>query len=135
MSIPVHSTETQSTSHAGDGAVHPHIVSPAVLLGVYGVLVVLTIATVAVTSVDLDKFHLGKLNILVALSIAVVKAACVVLWFMHLRYDSPFNAVVFITALFFVAVFLGFAMMDTGEYKPNDEPPGTRIMVTSQNGG
>jgi cytochrome c oxidase subunit 4 len=70
-----------------------------------------------------------------ALTIAVLKAAFVVLWFMHLRYDSPFNAVVFITALFFLAVFLGFAMMDTGQYKPNYEPPGTRIMVTSQNGG
>jgi hypothetical protein len=42
---------------------------------------------------------------------------------------------VFITALFFLAVFLGFAMMDTSEYKPNYNPPGTRIMVTSQNGG
>jgi cytochrome c oxidase subunit 4 len=130
MSTAAHSTETESTSHAGDGAVHPHIVSPMVLLSVYGVLVVLTVLTVVVTGVDL-----GKLNIVAALTIAVVKAAFVVLWFMHLRYDSPFNAVVFITALFFLAVFLGFAMMDTGQYKPNYEPPGTRIMVTSQNGG
>ena len=127
--------QTDSKHAAGYGQVHPHIVSPALLLSVYGVLVVLTVATVAVTSFDLDKFHLGKLNILVALTIAVVKAAFVVLYFMHLRYDSPFNAVVLISALFFVAVFLGFAMMDTSEYKPNYEPPGTRIMVTSQNGG
>ena len=40
-----------------------------------------------------------------------------------------------VVTLFFVAVFLGFAMMDTGQYKPNYDPPGTRIMVTSQNGG
>ena len=134
-----HAPTAADSSHAphppGYGAVHPHVVSPALLLGVYGVLVVLTIATVAVTGIDLDKFHLGRLNILVALTIAVVKAAFVVLYFMHLRWDNPFNAVVLISALFFVAVFLGFAMMDTSEYKPNYDPPGTRIMVTSQNGG
>jgi cytochrome c oxidase subunit 4 len=123
-------TGHETHGHADDGAVHPHIVSPAILLGVYGVLVVLTIATVAVTGVNL-----GPFNIVAALLIAVVKAAFVVLYFMHLRYDQPFNGVVFISALFFLAVFLGFAMMDTGEYKPNYNPPGTRIMVTSQNGG
>ena len=135
MSTTAHSTDHNDASHAGDGEVHPHIVPPSVLLAVYGVLVVLTIVTVAITKVDLDKLHLGSLNIWAAMIIAVIKAAFVVLYFMHLRWDSPFNAVVLISALFFVAVFLGFAMMDTGEYKPNYEPPGTRIMVTSQNGG
>jgi cytochrome c oxidase subunit 4 len=118
------------TGHAEDGAIHPHIVPPSVLLGVYAVLVVLTIATVAITSVNL-----GALNIWAALAIAVAKAALVVLYFMHLRYDKPFNAVVLISALLFVAVFIAIAMMDTGQYKPNYEKPGTRIMVTSQNGG
>ena len=134
MSTHAHSTD-QKPDPADDGVIHPHVVPPSVLLGVYGILVVLTILTVAVTRVDLDKLHLGRLNILAALIIAVVKAAFVVLYFMHLRYDNPFNAVAFISALFFVAVFLGFAIMDTSEYKPNYEPPGTRIMVTSQNGG
>jgi len=131
MSTP-DTTRHGTTAHAShdDGAIHPHVVSPAILLGVYGVLVVLTIATVAVTGVNL-----GPFNIWAALAIAVVKAAFVVLYFMHLRYDQPFNAVVFISALFFLAVFLGFAMMDTGQYKPNYNPPGTRVMVTSQNGG
>jgi cytochrome c oxidase subunit 4 len=135
MSTTAHSTDHDNAPGAGDGAIHPHIVPPSVLLAVYGVLVVLTILTVAITKVDLDKLHLGSLNIWAALIIAVIKAAFVVLYFMHLRYDSPFNGVVLICALFFVAVFLGFAMMDTGEYKPNYDPPGTRIMVTSQNGG
>ena len=135
MSTTATSTDPGHSDHGSEGAIHPHIVPPSVLLGVYGVLVVLTILTVAITKVDLDKLHLGSLNIWAALIIAVVKAAFVILYFMHLRYDSPFNGVVLITALFFVAVFLGFAMMDTSEYKPNYEPPGTRIMVTSQNGG
>jgi cytochrome c oxidase subunit 4 len=129
------STATAPVHHAtghpvDDGAIHPHIVPPRVLLGVYAVLVVLTVATVAITGVNL-----GPLNIWAALGIAVAKAAFVVLYFMHLKYDKPFNAVVLISALLFVAVFIGIAMMDTGQYKVNYLPPGTRIMVTSQNGG
>lgn len=123
---PVHDSGAAHES----GAVHPHVMPPSILLAVYAVLVVLTVATVAVTYVDL-----GNLNIWVALVIAVVKAALVVLYFMHLKYDSPFNGVAFITALLFVAVFIGVAMMDSGEYKVNYNPPGTRMMVTSQNGG
>lgn len=119
-----------ATAHADDGAIHPHIVPVSVLLGVYAVLVVLTVATVAITGVNL-----GPFNIWAALGIAVTKAAFVILYFMHLRYDKPFNAVVLISALLFVAVFIGIAMMDTSQYKPNYQPPGTRIMVTSQNGG
>ena len=117
-------------AHPEPGAIHPHIVTPKVLLAVYGVLVVLTIATVAITGVNL-----GPFNIWAALAIAVVKAAFVILYFMHLRYDHPLNAIVLISALLFVAVFIGLAMMDTTEYKVNYQPPGTRIMVTSQNGG
>lgn len=117
-------------SYSGPGAIHPHIVPPRVLLLVYGVLVLLTIATVAITGVNL-----GPFNIWAALAIAVIKAAFVILYFMHLRYDHPLNAIVLISALLFVAVFIGIAMMDTSEYKVNYQPPGTRIMVTSQNGG
>ena len=130
MSTAAAHRQTHEMEYAGPGAIHPHIVPPRVLLGVYAVLVVLTVATVAITGVNL-----GPLNIWAALGIAVAKAAFVVLYFMHLRYDKPFNAVVLISALLFVAVFIGIAMMDTGQYKVNYQPPGTRIMVTSQNGG
>jgi cytochrome c oxidase subunit 4 len=116
-------------SHEHDGQVHPHIVSPALLLGVYGILVLATIATVAVTFVNL-----GEFNIWVALAIAVFKAALVILYFMHLRWDSLFNGIILISALAFVMVFIGVALMDTSEYKMNNQPPGTRMMMSSQNG-
>lgn len=125
MSSP-HSTNP--TTH-DEGAVHTHIVPPKVLLGVYAGLLVLTIATVAVTGVQF-----GVFNIWVALGIAVVKAALVVMYFMHLRYDAPFNGMILVIALLFVATFIGIAMLDTSEYKVNYDPPGTRQMVTSQNG-
>ena len=122
-------TASHDTSHE-PGAIHAHPLPLTVLFGVYGVLVVFTVLTVAVAYVEL-----GKLNIWVAMIIAVIKASFVVLYFMHLRYDNLFNGLVLVTALLFVALFISIAMMDTAEYKPNMNPPGTRVMMTSQNGG
>ena len=96
----------------------PHAVPMKVLLGVFGILLALTVATVAVTEVDL-----GKANIWIALAVAALKAAVVAMYFMHLRYDSLFNSVVFIGALFFVALFIGIALLDSVEYRINYVPP------------
>jgi cytochrome c oxidase subunit 4 len=93
---------------------HPHVVPVKVLLTVFGILLFLTVITVAVTLVDL-----GKLNIWIALGIAVLKAGVVALYFMHLRYDRPFHAVILVASLVFLAVFIGMALMDTHAYQPN----------------
>lgn len=111
------------------GHVHVHVVAPRVLLSVYFALVVATVLTVAVTYVDF-----GSLNIFIALGIAVIKAALVILYFMHLRWDNLFNGVILITALVFVATFLSVTMMDSGQYKQNYKQPGTRQVMNSQNG-
>jgi cytochrome c oxidase subunit 4 len=42
----------------------------------------------------------------------------VVLYFMHLRWDRPFNAIVFVVSLVLLSLFLWLAMMDTVEYQP-----------------
>lgn len=91
-----------------------HIVPFGVLLGVFLALLVLTYLTVAARYIDL-----GGLNIWIALGIATVKGALVVLYFMHLRYDSPFYSIVFLTALAFVLLFLGITILDTIEYQPD----------------
>lgn len=93
---------------------HPHVVPVPLLLGVFGILLFLTFITVAVTLIDL-----GPLNIWIALAIAVAKAAVVALYFMHLRYDRPFHGVILIASLFFVAIFIGLALVDSTTYKPN----------------
>src|SRR5881394_1786746 len=80
---------------------HVHIVTPKLLLAVYGALLVLTIITVGVADIDL-----GSMNLIVALAVAFVKASVVALYFMHLRWDSPFNAIALIAAFFFVAIFI-----------------------------
>lgn len=93
---------------------HPHVVPVPLLLAVFGLLLFLTVITVAVTMVDL-----GPLNIWIALAIAVVKASVVALYFMHLRYDRPFHGFILIASLFFVALLIGLALIDSTTYQPN----------------
>jgi cytochrome c oxidase subunit IV len=93
---------------------YAHAVPLPVLTAVFAALLLLTLLTVAVTWYDL-----GSWNLIIALGIATAKAALVVLIFMHLRYDNPFYAVVFITALVFVTLFLGLTLLDTFQYQPD----------------
>jgi len=88
----------------------------AVLLAVFAALLVLTAATVAATWVDL-----GAWNLAIALGIATAKAALVALYFMHLRYDNPFYALVFVAALVFLALFLVLTLLDAVAYQPDIE--------------
>jgi cytochrome c oxidase subunit IV len=94
-----------------------HVMPLPTLIGVFVGLLLLTVVTVAVAYVDL-----GSLNLLVAMGIASVKASLVVLWFMHLKYDKPFNAVVFITALLFMVLFVTFVLLDSKQYQPDVYP-------------
>lgn len=90
-----------------------HVVPFGVLARVWAALMVLTVITVAATWVDL-----GSLNLWLALAIATLKASLVVLYFMHMRYDHPFNAIVFIASLLFVMLFVVLALLDTQAYQP-----------------
>src|SRR3712207_1050412 len=79
--------------HASAGDTHhglAQVVSPLMLVGVFAALMVLTLITVAARSIDLGY----NANLIIALSIALVKAMLVVMYFMHLRYDSLFYTVI-----------------------------------------
>jgi cytochrome c oxidase subunit 4 len=91
-----------------------HAVPFPVLVAVFAALLFLTFLTVAATWVNL-----GELNLWVALGIATLKAALVALYFMHLRYDHPFNGLVFVAALTFLALFLAMTLLDSFEYQQN----------------
>lgn len=94
-----------------------HVMPVPVLLGVFALLMLLTVATVSVTWVDL-----GPANLWIAMGIATVKAAFVALYFMHLRYDHPFNALIFVTGLLFLALFISLTLLDTLRYQPSVDP-------------
>jgi cytochrome c oxidase subunit IV len=105
--------------HVDEHVAHTHVTPIWLLLAVFGVLLVLTVLTVAVTYVDFGR----TINVWVALGIAVIKAGVVALYFMHLRWDSPFNGLVCVTAIMFVAIFIGITVLDTREYNQNFMPP------------
>jgi cytochrome c oxidase subunit 4 len=85
-----------------------------VLLGTAGALLALTLATVTTSRVDL-----GQWNVVVALAIACTKAALVALFFMHLRYENRFQAVVVVSAALFAVLFVAFVVFDTTQYQPS----------------
>lgn len=100
----------EPSEHAGHGT---HVVPWRTLFAVFAALVALTIATVAATWVDL-----GKLNLAVAMAIATVKATLVLLYFMHLRWERRFNAVILCATLLFAALFISLALLDSKTYQP-----------------
>ena len=86
----------------------PHVSPLSVYYTVFGSLVVLTFVTVGVS-------HLGlppTLSIIVAMSVALVKATLVGAWFMHLLHDTKFNVLIFLAAFWFIAVFFIFTGYD-----------------------
>ena len=105
-------TESPDNSPSSHGV--GHIVPIKTLVATGLALLVLTLITVGAAKIDL-----GDLNIWIALAIAVFKASLVVLFFMHLKYDRPFNGIVFMTSVAFVALFISFALTDSKEYAPD----------------
>ena len=101
-------TQTPAHPHKDDGAVHAHISSTAFYVGVFLALIALTILTVGQSYVDL-----GRMNLIVVILIATTKASLVVTFFMHLRYDNKFNALIFVSCLFFIGVFFAYTLNDT----------------------
>ncbi|MCY4321388.1 MAG: cytochrome C oxidase subunit IV family protein [Bdellovibrionaceae bacterium] len=71
------------------------------------VLLVLTVVTVAVAQVDF-----GKVNALVAMLIATIKAILVLMYFMHLKYDEKIYWIIFGSAVFFVMLLYFFSELD-----------------------
>lgn len=72
---------------------------------------VLTVLTVFVAKFDLEHIW-GPLNIIVAMTIAVIKATAVVLIFMHVRWSSKLTQVVVVSGVFWLFIMLVFTMSD-----------------------
>src|SRR5689334_24848818 len=85
-----------------------HISPKSTYFAVFGALMVGTALTVAAAYVD---FPLS-LNFPVALAIAVTKATCVVLFFMHVKYSSKLTKLIVGVALFFLGIMLTLTFSD-----------------------
>lgn len=108
------SPDLSKTQHGG----------PRLYAKVLAALLVLTGLTVTASYIN---FGAPSVNVVVALTIASIKASLVALYFMHLRYDKPINSVIFVAALFFLGLLLMLTLVDmeTRESVPywNSRPP------------
>jgi cytochrome c oxidase subunit IV len=84
-----------------------HIVPTRVYYTIFAVLMVCTLVTVLIASVDL-----GALNTVAALTIAVFKAALVVLYFMHVKYSTRLTWAVVVGSVFWLGILLVLTMSD-----------------------
>jgi cytochrome c oxidase subunit IV len=85
-----------------------HIVSLRIYLTIFLVLLAGTALTVVAAFFDFP----GKLNAIVALTIATIKATFVVLYFMHLRYSSRLLWVILASALFWMGIMFALTFSD-----------------------
>jgi cytochrome c oxidase subunit 4 len=85
-----------------------HIVPIKVYISIFAALMLGTALTVWA---GLQNFP-RSLNVIVALTIAVIKATLVILYFMHVRYSSHLIWVVFASALFWLALLFALTLSD-----------------------
>lgn len=79
-----------------------------IYVAVWGALIVLTGATVAISYVDL-----GLLNVAAALLIASVKASLVALFFMHLKSENRLVWTFALVPILFLVLIIGGTLSDT----------------------
>ena len=104
----------------------PHVTPLSTYMKTFATLMVLTVITVGVSYINLGT----TVNLAIAVIIATIKASTVAAFFMHLAVDSRFNSVAFASSVVFLAIFVGFTMLDTtarGMYEPWEK---NRVQVT-----
>jgi len=84
-----------------------HIVTPLQYSFVYGALIVGTIVTVIAADINL-----GVFNPIVALGIACTKAVIVILFFMHVKYQSNLIKVTVAAGFFTFIILVTMALVD-----------------------
>ncbi len=74
---------------------------------VFAALMAMTGLTIWIAFIDL-----GVLNTIAAITIAVIKATLVVLFFMHVRYSTPLTRVVVVAGLFWLGILFALTLSD-----------------------
>ena len=95
-----------------------HISSPKLYVTIWLALLAGTGLTVWAAFIDL-----GRMNTVVALTIATVKAILVVLFFMHVKYTSErMTKAVIVCGFFFLLLLLALSMADYATGRPVPTP-------------
>ena len=104
-----HDVQEHSAGHDVEVSEHhtEHIVPIKIYVAVFLSLIVLTWVTSGVATLDL-----GRLNIFVALSIAIFKASLVLLFFMHVKYATRLTKMIVMSGIYWLILLLFIVMMD-----------------------
>jgi cytochrome c oxidase subunit 4 len=111
-------------AHAHHHETHVHG-GPKMYGAVLAALLVLTVITVLASRID---WGTGMTNVVIAMLIASLKASLVALFFMHLFWDKPMNAIIFCSSLFFLGLFLIGCYTDTVS-RPASEPTNLKVPI------
>ena len=84
-----------------------HIVPVKIYYGVFGALMFFTVLTYFAATIDL-----GSFNLVVALTIAIIKATLVILFFMHVKYSTTLTKAIVASCFFFFLIMIFFTMND-----------------------
>lgn len=84
-----------------------HVTSVKLYVAIFAALMFLTAATVIVAN-----FDLGWANDVVALTIAVVKALLVLIFFMHLRYSTRLTILTALAGFFWLGILIVLTLND-----------------------
>jgi cytochrome c oxidase subunit IV len=103
--MAAHAT-TRGGDHGPKRAEH-HVVPIPVYLWVFAALMVLLIVTLVAAA-----FDLGAWNLPIAMTIAVAKALLVVLYFMHVRYNSRLVWTFAAAGLFWLSILFVLTLTD-----------------------
>ncbi len=107
-----------------------HVSPKSTYYMIFGTLMVATAITVFVAFLNL-----GILNFPVAISIAIVKATLVILFFMHAKYSSRLTKLIVGGAFFFLLILLTLTLTDYMSRGWHTSPRGTTTAGTLQRVG
>ncbi|MDG3008181.1 cytochrome C oxidase subunit IV family protein [Paludisphaera mucosa] len=84
-----------------------HVIEVRTYVLIYIALMLFLAATVAASFMPLGAFHLP-----VAMTIALIKAVLIVLFFMHVYYSAPLTWITAVGSLLWVGLLLAFLLSD-----------------------
>ncbi len=104
-------TQNSNTPHDTNHVHHSenHVTPFNVYVKVAAALFALTFLTVGAHAIG---EHLQPFTTLIAFSIASVKALLVVLFFMHLKYETKINRAIFVSGFIFLAILFSICTLD-----------------------
>jgi len=104
-----------------------HTLNPKAEAATYAKTLISLLILTAIT-VGASYINFGAMNVVVALTIATIKATLVALFFMHLLHDKPVNALIACAGFLFLGLFLMFTLLDF-DSRENPQPRNLPLVI------